>query len=430
MTIAMPKPADPAVAITLSLLSEIIGSSAPPDVAVRLWDGTLWKPEQGTPARCTLVLRHPGALRSMFLPPSDVRVAEAYMFDDFDIEGEIEGILPLFESLLERRFSKLDLIRYGTRLITLPAHGRSRPGNVAAKVRGRLHSIGRDRQAVGYHYDISNEFFALWLGSRMVYTCAYFASPDDDLDTAQEQKLDYVCHKLRLRPGERLLDLGCGWGGLAIYAAERYGVEVQGITLSAQQAELGQARIRKAGLEERCRIDYSDFRELPRPQAYDKVAAVGCIEHLGEALLPRFFRCAWESLRPGGVFLNHAIGIHANTPPLGKAFVHRYLFPDSELVSIGTVLRVAEAVGFDVRDVENLKEHYTHTLRHWLRRLEKHAGEAKRLVGEPTYRRFRLFLVVALREMESGPGKLYQTLLVKPRNGRSGLPLRREDWYA
>jgi cyclopropane-fatty-acyl-phospholipid synthase len=173
-----------------------------------------------------------------------------------------------------------------------------------------------------------------------------------------------------------------------------------------------------------------DYREVNKPQGYDKLAAVGCAEHVGEALLPTFFKCAWELLRPGGVFLNHGIGIHSAMPLLGVDFVRRYVFPDGDPIPISTTLRAAEAAGFGVRDVENLKDHYVYTLRHWLRRLEEHADEAKRAAGEITYRSLRLFLVVGLREMVVGAGNLYSTLLVKPQNGVSGLPLRREDWYA
>jgi cyclopropane-fatty-acyl-phospholipid synthase len=264
----------------------------------------------------------------------------------------------------------------------------------------------------------------------MVYTCAYFASPDDTLETAQEYKLDYLCRKLRLQPGEVLLDIGCGWGGLVIYAAQHYGVKAHGVTLSAQQAELARERIKQAGLEECCRVDFGDYREVNKPQEYDKLVSVGTAEHGGEALLPTFFKCAWELLRPGGVFLNHGIGIHSNMPVLGADFVRRHIFPDAMPMPISSTLQAAEAAGFGVRDVENLRDHYVCTLRLWLRGLEKHADEANRIAGEIAYRTVRLLLAVALREMTVGAGNLYHTLLVKPENGRTSLHLRREDWYA
>ncbi len=426
------KATDQAVQITLSFLQDVFSSSPLHNVAVRLWDGTIWKPEpeSGEPTRCTLVLRHPGALRKMFLPPSDLNLGEAYIYNDFDIEGEIEAILPLMEYSIEGHWGKMEQLRYGKRLLSLPNIGQPRPGNGAAKVRGLLHSKERDRQATNYHYDRSNDFFALWLDSRMIYSCAYFATPDDDLETAQEYKLDYLCRKLRLQPGECLLDIGCGWGGLLIYAAQHYGVEADGITLSPQQAELARERIKKAGLEERCHVNICDYREVNKPQGYDKIVSVSMAEHIGEPLLPTYFKSAWELLRPEGVFLNHGIGIHSTVPLLGVDFIHRYIFPDGECVPISTTLLAAEAAGFGVRDVENLKEHYVYTLRHWIRHLEEHADEAKRVAGEITYRSWRLYLSAGLHEFAVGTGNLYQTLLVKSKKGRSGLPLRREDWYS
>jgi cyclopropane-fatty-acyl-phospholipid synthase len=416
---------------TLSLLNNVLGSSPLRDVAVRLWDGTIWKPEPGSPTRCTLVLQHPGALRKMFLPPTDLRLGEAYIHNDFDIEGEIEAILPLIEHFKERRWGKLELLRYGARLLSLPRIKQSLPDNEMAKMRGRLHSKERDHQAIAYHYDLSNDFFALWLDSRMIYTCAYFATPDDDLERAQEYKLNYVCRKLRLRPRERLLDLGCGWGGLVIYGAQNFGVEADGITLSAQQAAFARERVKKAGLQQHCCVEIRDYREVNNPKKYDKLAAIGLAEHVGEALLPTFFKCAWELLRPGGVFLNQAIGVHSGMPiPQIHNFVDRYVFPDVEPVPVSAMLRAAEAAGFEVRDVENLRDHYAYTLRHWIRRLEENAGQARQIVGETVYRCWRLFLVAGLREITVGPGNLYQTLLVKPEKRGSGLPLRREDWYA
>jgi cyclopropane-fatty-acyl-phospholipid synthase len=426
------KTTDQAVQITLSLLQDVFSSSPPRNVAVRLWDGTTWKPESesGEPTRCTLVLQHPGALRLMFLPPSDLNLGEAYIYNDFDIEGEIEAILPLMEHFIEGHWGKLEQVRYGKRLLSLPKMGQPRPGDSAAKVHGLLHSKERDRQATNYHYDRSNEFFALWLDARMNYSCAYFAAPDDDLETAQERKLDYLCRKLRLRPGERLLDIGCGWGGLLIYAAQHYGVEADGITLSPHQAELARERIKQAGLERRCHINICDYREVNKPGSYDKLVSVSMVEHVGEAPLPTYFKCAWELLRPGGVFLNHGIGIHATASLLGHDFVQRYVFPDGECVPISSTLRAAEGAGFEVRDVENLKDHYVYTLRYWIHRLEGRAEEAKKIASELTYRVWRLYLAAGLHEFNVGTTHLYQTLLVKSEKGRSGLPLTREDWYA
>src|SRR6266581_1011619 len=223
------KTTDQAVQVTLSLLQDVFSSSPTRNVAVRLWDGTAWQPDPAEPIHCTLVLQHPGALRKMFLPPSELNLGEAYIYNDFDIEGDIEAVFPFADQFINGRWGKLEQVRYGTRLLSLPKFGQPSPHDSAAKLHGTRHSKERDRQAVTYHYDRSNDFYALWLDRRMIYSCAYFAMPDDTLDTAQERKLDYICRKLRLRPGEGLLDIGCGWGGLVIYAAQHYGVEAHGI---------------------------------------------------------------------------------------------------------------------------------------------------------------------------------------------------------
>src|SRR5216683_2347697 len=275
-TMATPtiKATDQALQTTLSLLQDLFGSSPQRNFAVRLWNGTTWKPEpqSGEPARFTIVLQHPGALRKMFLPPSDLTLGEAYIYNDFDIEGDIEAIFPLGDQFMDGGWGKL---RFGKRLLSLPNAGQPRPGDAAAKLRGTRHSKERDRQAVTYHYNRSNDFYALWLDARMVYSCAYFATPDDDLDTAQEQKLDYICRKLRLRPGQRLLDIGCGWGGLVIHAGSRYGVEALGVTLSQPQADLANERIAQAGLFPRCRVEVRDYRDLDMRAGFDRMASVG-----------------------------------------------------------------------------------------------------------------------------------------------------------
>ena len=281
-----------------------------------------------------------------------------------------------------------------------------------------------------YHYDVSNDFYALWLDEQMVYSCAYFESAEEDLDKAQTRKLDYLCRKLRLRSGERLLDIGCGWGGLAIYAAQHYSVEVLGVTLSENQASLANQRIGQARLQSHCRIEVLDYRQLNEIGRFDKLVSVGMFEHVGENQLPLYFQHAYQLLRPGGVFLNHGIAWRANEPkPNGANFMNRYVFPDGDLVPINTTLRCAETVGFEVRDVESLREHYAFTLGHWARRLEQHRDRGVAAVGEPTYRVWKLFLRSSIYGFASGALNLYQTLLVKPDEGRSGLPLTRKDWY-
>src|SRR5579884_921151 len=434
-TMATPtiKTTEKAVQTTVSLLQDIFGTSSERNFAVRLWDGTLWRPEPASEElpRFTLVLRHPGALRKMFLPPNEMTLGEAYIYNDFDIEGSVEAAFAVGDQIMDERWGKIAQVRYGKRLLSLPNTGQPRPGNAVTKLRGSLHSKERDRQAITYHYDRSNDFYALWLDQRMVYSCAYFATPDDDLDTAQERKLDYICRKLRLRAGERLLDIGCGWGGLVIYAAQRYGVEAYGITLSQPQAELAQQRIAEAGLSDRCRVEVRDYRDVNAEHTFDKIVSVGMFEHVGEALLPTYFKQAWGLLRPGGAFLNHGIASGSTLQAQqGPSFVGTYVFPDGELVPISTTLRVAETSGFEVRDVESLREHYALTLRHWVHRLEARAEEARRLTSEVVYRIWRLYMAASIYSFQTGSNNIYQTLLVKPDRGKSGLPLTRADWYA
>lgn len=286
-------------------------------------------------------------------------------------------------------------------------------------------------QAVRYHYDLPPEFFALWLDRHMMYSCAYFADGDrSDLDAAQEHKLEYICRKLRLRPGDQLLDIGCGWGGLIMYAAAQHGVHAHGITLSIRQGEVARKRIHDAGLDDRCRVEVCDYRDIECAQPFDKIVSLGMCEHVGKALLPEYFKRVWQLLRKGGVFLNSGIACaFSQSRRDAPSFVDRYVFPDGELVPVSNSLGAAEAVGFEVRDVESLREHYAITLRRWVRRLEAYADTARNVTDETTYRIWRLYMAGSAHQFRSGELNLYHVLLAKPRNGSSGMPLTRSDWY-
>ena len=299
---------------------------------------------------------------------------------------------------------------------------------------GKKHSPERDRRAVMFHYDVSNDFYRLWLDRRMIYSCAYFQSPNDDLDTAQEQKLDYICRKLRLRPGRRLLDIGCGWGGLIIYAVKHFGVRAEGIMLSEPQGKWARARIAEAGLDSHAEIELRDYRDIAANGAelYDAIESVGMAEHVGRERLRDYFARAYRVLKPGGVFLNQAIGEDIVTRPdnRGGSFIEQYVFPDGDIPPLSIMLAAAESAGFEIRDVENLREHYALTLRHWLGRLEANHDEALRFVDEATYRIWRLYLAGSAHGFQRGYMAVYQTLLAKPGTaGRVDLPLRRDDWY-
>jgi cyclopropane-fatty-acyl-phospholipid synthase len=421
---------DEPVETSLSILRELLSGYPSRDFAVRLWEGTTWGAEPGQPTRFTLVLQHPGALRKMFLPPTELSLAEAYIYDDFDIKGDICAIYPLADYFKDIHWSLAEKRHFGKQLHSLPTNDRTRCGRQGAQMIGALHSRERDHYAVTYHYSTSNQFFKLFLDERMVYSCAYFESLHEKLDAAQLRKLDHICRKLRLRCGERLLDIGCGWGGLVIHAVKKYGVRALGITLSEPQAELAKQRIHQAGIADMCRVEVRDYRELDEPASFDKVASVGMFEHVGDKLLPEYFNQAWRLLRPGGVFLNHGIARNANYPASSETtFSDRYVFPDGELLPLHTTLRVAEKSGFEVRDVESLREHYAMTLRHWVRRLEAQHDEAVKATDETTYRVWRLFMSGSAYKFWRGRLNVYQTLLVKSDDGANDLPLTRKDWY-
>ncbi len=419
---------EPHSLISAELLETLLADYPRRDFQIRLWDGTTWGMEKQP--RFTLVLKHLGALRTMVLSSSsELELGEAYICDDFDIEGDIEAAFDLADYLLGQERSLGEGFSLDERLRELPARDHPRAGPHPIELWGSVHSKDRDQQAVTYHYDLPAEFYALWLDRRMVYSCAYFATPEEDLDSAQQRKLDYVCKKLRLRRGECLLDIGCGWGGLIMHAAAHYGVQAVGITLSVPQAEVARQRLREAGLNDRCRVEVSDYRDIDHGQQYDKIVSVGMFEHVGEALLPEYFNRAYELLRPGGVFLNHGIAYSATYHRKGPSFSDQYVFPDGELVPISTTLRAAELSGFEVRDLESLREHYALTLHKWVQRLEAHAEQARRITDDKTYRIWRLYMAGSARGFRAGRLNVYQTLLAKSRHGDSGLPLTREDWY-
>jgi cyclopropane-fatty-acyl-phospholipid synthase len=428
------------------VLAELIGPQASRPFAVRFGDGTVDAPI-GPEHAFTLALRHPGALRRMLVPPTEMSIVDAYLFGDVDVEGDMESAATLGDLVASRLTRAGTVARLALRVLTLPSGAlRETSDAPERRWRGRLrrdHSPDRDRRAVRFHYDLGNDFFALWLDRRMVYSCGYFEDASADLDTAQVAKLDYVCRKLRLRAGERLLDIGCGWGALAIHAAQYYGAAVVGITLSERQATLARQRIADAGLADRCRVEVRDYRDLAGEGLFDKIASIGMVEHVGLRRLPDYFRCAFRALQPGGLFLNHGIvsiaGARARSVRQRLAariwrrnvFMNRYVFPDGVLVPAAPMIGAAERVGFETRDLESLREHYALTLRHWVGRLECHEREAVRIVGDLAYRAWRLYMAGSAYAFQSGRIGVLQTLFAKPdRQGTAGLPATRAELYA
>jgi cyclopropane-fatty-acyl-phospholipid synthase len=428
---------DPAAKRCLSALESLLGPAETWSFAVRLWDhGSFGAgPAQ---ARFTLVLNSPGTLRAMLLPPTRRRLGEAYVLGSADVEGSLEEATVMLRGAVAATLrSPARTARLLQILPMLPKNRWHPRGSGPAPRRGAvLHSKERDAASVRFHYDLSNDFFALWLDARMVYSCAYFQDPSWDLDRAQEAKLDLVCQKLGLEPGQRFLDIGCGWGGLLIHAASKYGVSAVGITLSEQQAHLVRHRIRDAGLDARCEVRVVDYRDLPSIDRFDRIASVGMVEHVGRGALPTYFETVFRLLEPEGLFLNH--GIVSLRPALGwwgrrvhrvrrraASFIERYVFPDTELLTPTEVLGPAERAGFEVRDVENLREHYAHTLREWGSRIEERKADAIRLAGRTTYRVWRLYMAASAGLFARGDLGVHQAVLARRTSEGRAAPVRR-----
>ena len=439
---------DRLLALTHTILEELFGPAEQRTFAVRLWNGESEMPI-GAPPAFTLVLSDPGSLRRMLLPPSELSMVEAYLRGDIDVEGDLEAASPIADELAERLRSVRTIARLTRHLLALPSNGggsvADSPSRGRAHPHGRLHSRDRDAQSLRFHYDLGNDFFALWLDRRMVYSCAYFPPGVNDIDAAQTAKLDLICRKLRLVPGDRLLDIGCGWGALVMYAAEHYGAIAHGVTLATQQAALAQQRIAQAGLQDRCTVEVRDYRDLPRNSQYDKVSSVGMAEHVGRAQIPTYFDAAYHLTREGGLFLNHCIVDNGASPratlrqPIRwtgdrlwrrSEFIDTYVFPDFYLLPLGELIAEGEKAGFETRDCENLRDHYARTCRHWVRRLESRHDEVVAQVGELRYRVWRLYMAAGAHQHASGSNGIVQMLFAKARrDGSTGVPLTRDDIY-
>ena len=436
---------EPALHRTVNLLERLF--PVPRRFGMRLWDGTEM-PADGRPS-FHLVLNHAGALRRMFKPPIELSLGEAFILNDFDIEGDIFSAFPLMESIATRSFSTGEILSIGLGLSALPASGAARAqGRGPAQLRGAVHSRERDLVAVQYHYDVGNDFYSLWLDRNLQYSCGYFPTGAEDLDTAQERKMEHICRKLRLQAGERLLDIGCGWGGLARYAAKNYGLNVLGVTLNKNQKIYADEHIARAGpfdplrttLGGRVAVALKDYRDLS-DKSFDKIVSVGMFEQVGRSHLPEYFAQVHRLLKPGGLFLNHGISCRAGTEEdrqgfiqkriFGRgSFLQKYIFPDGELTPVSDVNVMAENAGFEVRDVENLREHYALTLRNWVNRLAARREEAVKASDEVTYRTWRLYMSASAYGFESGNINVNQTLLAKmTREGRSNVPFSRADLY-
>ncbi len=409
-------------------------------LAMRLWNGTtlrLGAPGAGdVEPRFTLVCHSPDAVRSMVLGRDTLRLAEAYFQGDIDIEGDFFAALNLKDHLHCIRLTLRDRMGALFSALTLgsSAVASAKPQSLRTSHHGqsvKVHSKTENRASIQFHYDVSNEFYALWLDDAMVYSCAYFEQSDQNLEQAQQAKLDHICRKLQLQGGDRLLDIGCGWGALVIHAARHYGVHSHGVTLSAEQLGLARQRIVQAGLEDRVTVELRDYRDLQGDSVYDKVASVGMFEHVGLKNLPVYFSTVHRLLKPGGLFLNHGIthDVEGWNKTPSTEFINRYVFPDGQLDTVSNIQRGMERARFEIADVEALRPHYALTLRHWVARLERHHEQALQYVSESTFRVWRLYMAACALEFESGEIGVYQVLARKRAGVNASPPLTRRHVY-
>ena len=411
----------PPSVVVREMVERVFAGHAGP-TAIRLWDGTL--AHGGRYAPCTLLVKEPGVVRELVLHPNLFRLVEAYLEGRLEVEGDFESLFELGEHLAGFRPSLSTRLELTRMALSLP---RARRGRGTGRHGQTCRPKGNCRATIAHHYDRGNDFYRLWLDPELVYSCAYFASGEQPLAEAQRDKLDYICRKLRLEPGQRLLDIGCGWGALASWAARHYGVQVHGITLSEQQFRYARERIAREGLEGRVGIELLDYRELRGEARYDRVVSVGMFEHIGIRNFPEYFGTVRRVLRADGLFLNHGITSDRDwADTAATRFINRYIFPDGELARIDTVLKAMEDAGFETLDVENLRPHYAMTLRHWVRRLEARREEAIAVSDEPTYRLWRLYMAGCAFNFERGEIGIHQVLAGVRGNPRP-LPLRR-DW--
>ncbi len=375
-------------------------------VGLRLWNG--WEVDLGPTPRVSLEIKSLRALRYL-LRPSMATLGQAYVDGEIDVVGDIDDVIHI-AAQLSTHAGKVD--RHGPRRIR--------------------HTRKIDQEAIAYHYDVSNDFYRLWLDEEMLYSCAYFRQNEDSLDQAQNQKLDHILSKLRPQQGQRLLDIGCGWGALVIRAAQRFGVQAVGITLSRNQYEHALERVKAAGLEDRVEIRLQDYRDVS--EKYDRISSIGMFEHVGLKNLRGYFSKVHELLADDGICLNHGITStdpdSAESPLGGGEFIERYVFPHGELPHISFALREMSAAGLEVTDVENLRRHYALTTRHWSQRFESNAELLKEMVGEKRFRIWRAYLAGCTYGFTNNWIALHQILAIKSgMPEHNPMPMTREYMY-
>jgi cyclopropane-fatty-acyl-phospholipid synthase len=380
---------------------------------VRFWDGgTIAATEPGSP---TFFVRAPSALAHFLRAPgSSLGLGRAYVDGSLAVD-DLDAAFIVVDEWQPPALSARDRARLALAIAVAAAPGGvPRVPSLELTLRGRLHSVERDAAAVRYHYDVGNEFFALFLDESMTYSCAIFSGTARTLEEAQRAKLDRIASKLALQPGMRVLDVGCGWGSFAIHAATHYGVTVMGVTLSPRQAELAREKVAQAGLGERVEIRVADYRELAE-SSFDAIASIGMSEHVGERQIDVYARSLFGLLRPGGMLLNHAIAtLDPEHEPLEDIFSTRYVFPDGEPLALSRVALALERAGFHTQHVEGFREDYSITLRHWSERLDGHLERAEELAGAERLRVWRLYLRAARHGFDSFHTAVYQVCVRRP----------------
>jgi cyclopropane-fatty-acyl-phospholipid synthase len=380
-------------------------------------------------ADLTFTIHHPGVVRSLFLNRDVMVIPDSYLTGLIDVEGSLEQLLPVVQRCSAPVLSFWQLVQTAIAAFCLPPL----PGTVSIQTPWKwlkAHTRDRDKLTVQHHYDLGNDFYRIWLDPHMVYSCAYFVHEQMSINKAQEAKLDLICRKLKLSPGETLLDIGCGWGALLRWAVEHYGVNGYGITLSQEQLEYNQKINSEYGLSDRIQVDFLDYRELPSAPTFDKIVSVGMVEHVGYANYGTYFQRILNCLKPGGLFLNHCItaACQWNGSSLGEKFINRYIFPDGELVMLSKMLEVAERAGWEIVDVDAWRWHYMMTLQAWVNNLDAAAGQITARLGERKFQIWRLYLLGCARAFENNYQGIYQTVLRRQEDTAWNLPLTRQHW--
>jgi cyclopropane-fatty-acyl-phospholipid synthase len=418
--------ASSAAATVRPLIEALVGEVG---VRVEFWDGSYLGSDA---ARGTLIVRSPDAMKRVLWAPGQLGLGRAFISGELDFDGDLFELLTALRPAGTRLGRELTVIPAAVRAACrLRLVGRPlRPPPEEARPRGRRHSRRRDASAIGHHYDVGNDFYRLVLGDTMTYSCARFVSHADSLEQAQTAKHELICRKLGLHEhaGTRLLDVGCGWGTLAMHAARNHNANVVGITISEQQADAARRGVHAAGLDDLVEIRLQDYRDLHDEQ-FDAISSVGMFEHVGQERIAEYFASLRALLGPRGRLLNHAISTVGGSRLGPRSFMYRYVFPDGELIDVGDVVLAMQDAGFEVRDVESLREHYAQTLRHWIANLQRHWTDALAVVGEARARIWLLYMAASALGFEDGGLNLHQTLGIIPgTDGTSGMPTTRRDW--